>query len=703
MKDKICFAVESSLIDLINQQVPNFNRSSPVYLERNVNNGIQLYLIPSYYPAIDAEDGSLILEPSTINLISWNMDLSNPSWLKGSNVIVFPDELPSVTNSYVADKIVFAPGQGNTQLLKKSFSLLPGTDYYFSAVILLAEGLQATTADVIRLVGGVVGEPSLAFTSLNNYTNRYRLIEIPFKTSGALPQETGYSDIMLKNIENVSSSSIKIIVESNNSVRENQLVGANITFSGNLNDFYEVISNSAANTNKQVTINFSPNALVNKGISTSTIATFRYASSVAVDLEIYVESTLSLAMSGMQLEQHDFRTSIIFQNANFNLRSSSSLEFNSSPFAGLKTCGVFIELKEWRGDGILFDAGNFQAKILSKKLVVSANTVIISLEQELPKQAKIFIQISQQDNSICVYINKILQGKASLYGFLGGRNKTMSLSSVGVRIYYRFAATDKLLLDGNPEIGSAAIGEVGELFNLPVIIDAETITSTAPLIDLGIIKVPSKKSPDASSAIKSLNETNHSVTVVSGALFTVGKNVVVYRGQQLILRTNIVSITSNTIVLASITGINLEDILFNGEASLSGVASVRFPFTPIDQQKILAIDSNTKRLTVTSSLSYKVGRAFVQTTTYQDVAEVIIQEQNNANGYIFIDDCTGISVGDIISQPMNELLIDPPNYFYGLIRPINGLTVSEPHRNGIMIYNSNPFDVECNPYIRVFY
>src|SRR3712207_5618414 len=135
--DKVNFSLDSSVVDLNSSSVGNFNRSTLTHLEREVNGNLQLYPIQAFAPAIDSESSAIWLEPLTMNCVSWNLDLTKSVWLKGSNVVIQPDECKAPDSSNMGDRLLWAPGNGATQLLKRTLKLNAATTYTLSVLLRL--------------------------------------------------------------------------------------------------------------------------------------------------------------------------------------------------------------------------------------------------------------------------------------------------------------------------------------------------------------------------------------------------------------------------------------------------------------------------------------------------------------------------------------------------------------------------------------
>lgn len=711
LEHKIARSIQGSLIELNQGEVPNFERRSPVWLEQYLNDSIQLYPIESNYPAIASEDSSWLLEPSGTNLVTHNLDLSHTSWIKGSNVIIFPDEVPAPdASTYMADRVVWSSGDGLTQVLKRSFQLEAGYTYTLSLILMLTGGQLAGSRDVIRLVGGVEGSPKIQLSQLNNYSNRYRLLSFQFKAAGkqlVLPTAAGngYSHDTGYVVATVTTNTIVVTIAG--TVVADQLKGGLVQF-GDRPKLYPILSSSPSAANGSVSITLDASSLIVDGITAGMNARFQGAPNQSLDLEFYVESTLSLNFGGIQIEKSPFRTSMIYQDANLNVRAISRLVYRNNPIARLKTFGIFIHLKEWRGDGNIADFGTLKFVIASGRLVVNAQSASLSPSFEFPASAKIFLQASEENNSISLFVDKILVAKTSLLGYVGDHHSDLTLTSDGFRSWKSFVTFDKILLDGNPEVGGTASQEVGYLFDTEAIISAKAISAPPPLIVLPPVVIPAQLAPIARSQIINLNSATNVVTVADGTNLPLNAPISIMREGRVISRSRIQTRTATTgtqfnLGLDLTAGVLVGDFVIYGNIDQPGRASVRFPFTPVDQQRITEVDPALVRIRVNSSLAFTKGRGFVQNTLYQDIAEVLVKDKQDNLGYLYLDKVTNLEVGHVFSQAEDEMLVSPRCYLPTLLNPVDNVAIAGWYENGLVIENFNPFPVQVQPAIRVYY
>ncbi|QLE46369.1 hypothetical protein FD723_39860 (plasmid) [Nostoc sp. C052] len=694
--NKISSAIQGSLNNLVTGDVPNFQRSTLVWLEYQPNGSLKLEPVSAHQPAIDSKTGSIILEPSCVNYVTHNIDLSQNVWIKGSHCIIFPDEVESPdATTYQADLITWTIGEGLTQSLKRTIVLDAGETYTMSLFLLLPNGQQASDKDVIRLNSGVVGKPTIKLSQLNNFQNRYQILEVSFQANGrqiSLPKyshDTGYAAL--------SISSSTVTLSTNTAIAKDQFSGGQIQFEDST-QFYDILANTAGTTSSTLTLDTTN--LIKDGITIGRQGRIHGAESQTVELEFYVESTLSLYFGGIQIEKHPFRTSMIYQGDAYKIRAASLLSYRRNLLAGLKTLSIFVELQEWRGDGILFDAGNLVAKIVNGSLVVETSSSSLTVNKQLPKYSKLLIQISEENTNISVYVNKILEARASVYNFVGDRNSAFSLTSDGYRAIAQIVVFDKLLFDGQVEIGQTVADEVAELFDSAVIIDSKTLSANTPPIVLPPITIPAPPEPIAKSQIRGVSINSSSVTVEDATKFIIGLPVSVVREGRTVLTTKALTKTGNVLQLEVIYGVVMGDFLVYGNVDQPGVASVRFPYTPIDQAKIIEIDPTLRRLKIASSLSFTKQRAFVSTIDYLDIAEVKITNIDNTNGYLFLESVEGIEIGHLISQAKDELFIDPDCYEAYLLDQVAGVSIDWKFMNGLRLTNRNSVPIQVQAAIR---
>jgi len=689
LRNKVVSAIQGGINNLLSSDVPNFSRATPTWIEKYLGDSLKIEPVEAHQPAIFPEDSAIILEPAGINLITHNLNLSHSTWIKGSNVRIYPDEVESPdTTTYQGDRIDWGNGEGSTQLLKRTLSLKAGQQYTLTAFLRLPPGEQASDKDVMRC-GGV----TFQLKQLNNYINRYRICEFQFTTSGSQLSLPGYSHNTSYNVATVRADTVTLAV--GEAILSNQFAGGQLQF-GSSTRLYSILANTAS-SNGVVVLTLDSSTLIADGVTANSPARLHGASGQLVDLEFYCESSLSLHFGGINLEERSFRTSMIYQDEALNVRGATILSFRRNPIGKLKSFGVFIDLKEWRGDGNIVDLGNLKAHIASSRLVVVAAGITITVPDLLPKRSKIYIQISAENTNISVYLNKVLVARSSIYDFVGDAHTDFVLTSEGVRSLYQVLFFDSNLLDGQNVVGQPALNEVAELFDARVILDSTIIATNLPPIVLPPLTVPPAAPALAKSQIRSFVPASGMVTLYDRTGFVVNTPVAIVRNEQVVFNTRIVAIpaaASSDVQLEVAYGVVPGDYLVYGNINQPGQATVRFPYTPIDQAVVLDITPNLNRIKVASTLSFARTRAIITSATYEDIAEVAILNKDDQQAFLFVDNIQGIAVGHIISQAEDEQLIDPDCYDAYLLQKVEGVQIREKYTNGVKVINKNNVPVQ---------
>ncbi|MEG3881050.1 hypothetical protein QT972_27165, partial [Microcoleus sp. herbarium7] len=670
IRKSIILVIEGRLSTLQNE-IPNFSRPSPVLLESLINSSVSLSSIQSNVPAIDPQNGSILLQPSRTNLLNYNLDIKQSVWQKGSNVLIRGDTTIAPDGSQRGDRLSWNVGTGNTQLIQRTLTLKAGTSYYLSGLMRLMGGRFANL-DVVRMVGGVIGNPAITLTSLNSYLSNNRWIELPFTTLGQQPKLPNTQILNGYAISSVSASSVTL--SSVTGIASKDLVGGQIGFSSNPNKRYNILDNAVSGSNVVITTDPTLGSLVADGVTTSRTALLYGAPDVISTLQFYVESAISLDWGGLQLEESGFRTSMIYQDASISSRSQTKLVYRkaSNPLSELKTFGLLIDLRFWRGDGNILTAGNISVEIVDSKLRLTVGTTVINVPTVLPPVPQIYIQQSGENFTLTLCINKTLVARSNLAGFQAGRSPIV-LTTEGVRCFNRIVAVNRAFGDGAVAIGEVVTGELADVL-FSEITDVSAIAVSVPEIVLPVVTIPSPEAPAASSEIQAINSAGRIVTVADGNEFGTSGSVLIFRpapdGDRSIASLTITGKTGNQISLDSVAGIALGDKMVSDFVARPGKASVRLPFLPIDPQTISAVNTTTRQVTVGATLAFvEKRRAIVQSPLYQDVSEVIVETVDNANTRLTLNSVTNISVGDIISQPDEEIEIPVECYFVDLLTP----------------------------------
>ena len=619
----------------------------------------------------------------------------------------------SPLNTFLADRVTWTGGNGVTQIISKSLTLKSATTYCVSAFLRLWGG-QFGPKDVIRITGNVVGTNQIRLDQLNAYPKRYQNnLQMLFTTAGQNP--TAYlsdprTGALPLQVSAVNNATVTLTSSYSMTVPINSLVGGQISFSNNTSKKYVITANTLF-SNNSIDITIAGVTLSSEGVTTASTAIVTNAPEQNINIEVYSESTASLDWGGIQVEENNFRTSHIFNYYDeITVRALTELVYREVPIAGLKTCGFYIDLKYWRGSGIIFDYENLKAFIDdNNKLIVQAGSISLSPETIPNQNVRFFIQVASELSSVSLYVDGVLKQKISgISDFVASDSGILKFTTEGVRAFNRVIITDSLVLDGQIQIGQVASQEVYALFDDLNVITASDISANNPSFRLAPITIPGKKAPIAKAQVQSVNINSRLVSVNTSTNsytnFVVNSFINVIRGNtnQIILQTLLTNISGGNFTLDNVVGIQIGDYLVYGNLTDPGRCSARFPFVPIDPQTITAIDTTNNYIAVSNSVTAFIkARAFVQSPKYEDVAEVIVLGTDPTNKRLIVDNVANISIGDTISQPQSELLVQPQNYSVDFLSTVDGVMVERKYNNGITVRNINEIPADVVPIVRV--
>ncbi len=711
IRDAIIWAIQGSLIDLIGKSVPNFKRSTPLWLETIENNRLRLSLVKANHPAF-YDDGTLYLESPSLNEATWNNNLTIDDWILGENISIQSDEAEIPTERFYGDRIVFAgsPSQlPSKQTMTRTFNLSPYSNYTLSVMARLAGGLFSPS-DQIRITGNGSGQISLA--ELNDNSGRYQILETTFTTGGnesnaiiaAATLEVSTVLPVVYETQNAFSLILDLVDGDNFALLEDELVFSRILVEDK--GYFEVLSSTAKDiisTNLNLIV---ANPGSGDSPSAADVVSIHDADVLPVNLEFYAESTTLLDVGAFKIEPLPYRTSINFQFGQVKTISGDNLLYKESPIANLNDFGILIEVRGWRGQVFLFYTDELKIWLENDTLWLDVNGTITSHNQ-VPNSFILFVQAIASRSVFHVYLDKklILEISTSISG---STTSNLDLSqSLGVLELKRIIVFNRSLEDGGIPLEGLAESEVLELFDDYNLIQASQINRKVHSMPLPEIEIPAATSPDVEVFIQAKNDIAKTIQVEDVYQFEVGDEVSVIRyskdGTNVIVDTKITNIDegTKTIRLGRVTDVRREDYLIKGDISSPGAASVRFKFFPIDTQIISNIFPDTNELQLNSATAFSLGRGFVYETNYRDVAEIQITDIDLPNKRVEVSDLKDIKIGNIIAQPEYEILICTANYLVELQQDIPKVKVAGKYTNGVLLENYNDFPVRVAPSIKV--
>lgn len=686
--------------------IPTFERPSATTIENYVNGGLSIVTFPSYEPAINPVDGSFLFEPERTNYITHTLNLSHGSWILGSSVQTRTDVAYAPNGSDKAETVFVGLGTGGTNVIRRTIRLKPGTDYILSQAIQLKGG-QFTVDDVVRVTGaGVVSSASTSYFPLNGYVDKYRIVQLLFKTTGVAPSDISDPlSVSGKRFPAGEVTNSTVTIEGLD-IATGKLIGAKLLFEKVPGTYYTITANQKVGVVQTITV--SPTTLVTDGITQSDSFTFSDSTDVDVVMESYLPSAVTFNWGGIQVEEGKFRTSLIYQGEEIQPRSRTILEYKpeDNPLRGLKTFSVMIDLKDWVGDGNIVDLGDLKFSVVDKKLEIQAKNVLLKDLNLLPSPALIMVQVSSENSSLSLYVNSKLINRVALPSFTPAEYQVKFLSA-GVRCFQSFSVMNRIFSDGQVANNQFVTGDLATvLMNRGQ--DFIEIDNTITGVILPSVEIPPAEEPVTRALIGVVNRAGSAVIVDSSEYFAVDTSAIVERDEGSIWvevgRVNITGISATTITLDTVNGIQVGDRLAPSYVKRPGKASIRLPFSSKETQVISTTNAGTKVVTLTgSTTAFEVGdTVIVQTPKYQDLGQFLISAKNDVNKQLTFDgDITGIATGDLVILPRSETRINGKLYDVVFITEVSGVRVSQKGDNGFIVENSNPEPCFVSTMIRV--
>lgn len=757
LSQNLIFALKGSYTDFVGGNIPNYSRSSPLWLDKFHNDDLSIESFEAYHPVFlsTPDDISLYIEPSAINYVLNNHRFSSPHWYKGTKVIIEDNVSLSPSGYREVDRISWVAGSQNSQLLYQEVSLIPGETYCLSA-ILRTNNDTFTEGDRLTLFAGdatsgdvqdVNGTP-ISLSALNDSLDKWHILEGTFTVPGVTKGDRS----LLPNLENSGNGifpffsilrytnevftlsinhplTVDVEADAWNGAIFNCVIGENVYS-------FEIMANSFLSSQKQIvtiTVKPSPN------IDFVSIGSTGFIENPPVSLYkvgFYVESLSSVEIGGIQLERRDFRTSFIFQGDQIRPRSETNCSYYHSPLKGDGNFSIFLAISLWRGNGSVVDFGDWSISIDEGKLVFhSLDFHDIELETE---NFKLLIEFDNLNQEQRLFFDGALIERSESGVFSFAEDSSLSLSSTGVRaikelLVFRenigFKEGVSLTTHLTP-INSKAEGLIAEIFASHIPLDLEVLHNISPrILNLPPIVVPPRIQENnaftplsidylLNALTLSLSEGNIVKTLFdlepTQLDFTFSDPIPVFLAHPLIndnqpveifARANLLSLSISTVAtltLDSLSGFRIGDLILFNHIDIQGRAIVRFPHIPLDLQVIRSLNRDNYTIVVDDASSFTTGRVIVTTPSNQDVGEFVVLYVDQLTNTITLNSLDGIYVNDFIYKLKFEQLIDRENYFVNTLSKVEGVSILKTYSNGIIFANDNSFPIRVEPVVHVF-
>lgn len=192
LTDSLCFDIVGSLITS-QGIIPTFTRFTPANSESTVNGSLRIFAAATHQPRFTST-GAILLEQSSTNRLTYPLDLTHSSWVKGSSMVILPDRVQAMDNNYLADLISVAVYTGNqaAQTLTKSFTF-ESAKTFTATVYLNLLGGRFGGNDKLQITGDVIAPQTVSLGPIfNDRVGNYIPVTMTFTTAGTPP--TNYFD-----------------------------------------------------------------------------------------------------------------------------------------------------------------------------------------------------------------------------------------------------------------------------------------------------------------------------------------------------------------------------------------------------------------------------------------------------------------------------------------------------------------------------
>lgn len=699
-----------------NGEIPNFQRASRAYTPYIEGRSWYLKEGNIHEPRF-LFDGSLLLEPATVNLIENPTVFNKAPWEKGSAVSINPDVLQGLSKNYLAD-VIGSTGAATTSIsgtLSQSVYLQPGV-YTLSLYISKISGIY-TSADRISIINGnlsVNGELStneLAGISLTEYWGAGQ----PFEKDNKK-----WKRIILQFAIGGTSQS---------------------TLSGNLNDL-----------DSNLTINdVGATPLATEGNNKVTIAIILNGGSSVT------------ALAGIQLEAHPFPTSFIEATSGNPTRAADSLRYPNSPFTAKARGGATdtdaydwtckLTLTSYEGDGNIFYCGNIRADIQDGRLVVQVGAFQLADPFLIKRNCQIIIR-HKANHSIRLYVDYELRAQYKLNNItVIAKNAPLIFSSTGVRLIREFyvfswALPDEIpldpivLADGNDDPFLAV--PIPGMLNCLNLIDYELPVSESKgrILFTPISLYPNQTAFIRFPQVRRFSEPILDITPSAGtAAKQVRVEVLSYGGQNLLDQYIQESITVSGLTFTARTlksapdydqmaadfaaemTASLTDLTVNYVSGTTFTLTARTPgrgfivsaSTGIGLTTLTPNGQDFGEIVIDSPAEFLVGRAQVY-RNYIELCEIeihsIVQFTDPVDSEIRgrltfstypTEASSKLAIGDIVFQPSFSTLIAPGNYYADTLEDYDGVRVVLKGLNGFSIQNTTGRTLTITPLAKLFF
>jgi hypothetical protein len=449
----------------------------------------------------------------------------------------------------------------------------------------------------------------------------------------------------------------------------------------------------------------------------------------AVVISLYLEKSASLDWLGGQIEEGSYDTSFIDPENGSRIRDGDYLNYSDSPVAGLASFVTYLNLENWRGNGNLINAGNFQLSIDQGKLKAVCGTVTCTDPDPLPASAQIACRVSQGLSRVQIYVNQVLKAKATLSSYQANASE-VTIAGEGFRQIRCLYLFNRDLADGSIDTNQKVLSDLLTLHTQDSLITdlaeghATIVLPAVPILAKGSVSVKYNQIPIASQPITGLTTGPGAVAQVDQVTVELIENAAVAQTDFVQVNNTIYQATSDATptkpeiaallaglinqspkkepVTASYTAGNDFFLLTADTAGDDFLVSIS---DRLSQTNETANQPAANVVTVSNAVDFVRGMAQIYRRNAY-ICDVAIAAINTSNNQITIQVLPNslfrlLQQGDVLVQSRWNLAIGPNNVFVHHLEDYSDIKVSDKSPEGCVFANLGLTDRTFTPYLKV--
>jgi hypothetical protein len=456
-----------------------------------------------------------------------------------------------------------------------------------------------------------------------------------------------------------------------------------------------------------------------------------YASQVlqTVNLNLFVNQTVSLDWAYGQIEPGAVPTSYIDQNANVQTRDRDFIQYPFSPIEKLSSWVFYENLRSWREDGALIDVGNFKVEIFQGKVRVTCGTTVCTAPALLTTSAKIAVRVSQGLGKVRLYIDGVMVAQENLPTGYVAATSTVTLAGVGVRSLSCLYFFNQDLSDNVLNVGDAIGGDLYKLHQNDSLITE--LTEGYGMTVLSPITVPAGKTTEVRfQPVQNARQTITSIASSGGKTAQVDRVTVQTIVNPAATQTDWVQIADTRYTVTSDATPTKPEVAALLAAAVNALPKKQpvtaayvsgdsftiaadtqgdyFELTTGDNLSRVTTAPNqvdTHTFTVPNAVDYTPGVAVIF-RDYAFIAELRILSVNTGTNQLTVQFTPNsqvnlVKLGDALIQPRWQLEIGRNSYFCHHLEDFPDIKVTSKALTNFRYRNTGTVDRTITPYVKI--